>query len=443
MAQYNTGVVTLSQGSHTVTGVGTAWLSAVSVGDLFMRHGLVIFYQILAVNSNTELTLAEAWQGVDEAAAGYAIVRDFSPTFGFPLVQTGDVMAAAVMARAMTLVDQALAELNAEALKTGAAGTLSRLDVTGRAGSVARLSAQSSDYSLLRLGIGGTDIGTLGVGSGGEVVLGCGAGGRFNFNVFGKNAMRVTQAGIALGSSDGPAIYPLEVSGSGQSSAVFAVGDSYNLSGGMSIAAITRNNGANLPLEVRGSQIGLVCGGALVASFSPTYTVIGQWTGDATLNTWRPGADNVQSIGTTSFRLTDIYTTGGLVSSSDANLKTDVQSLSPDECLVIIQGLRPVSFRWRERTGEVLGAEGDIVAEAAAGVRQHWGLIAQDVAQVLAAAGIDVGLYIDPAAAGGDGPKGLRYSELIAPLIAAVQALASRVDTLEATISTLQQSEGT
>lgn len=63
----------------------------------------------------------------------------------------------------------------------------------------------------------------------------------------------------------------------------------------------------------------------------------------------------------------------------------------------------------------------------------HYGLLAQEVADALASAGVSGfgGLVLadphDP-----ESPQGLRYDQFIAPLIAAVQALTERITALEA-----------
>ena len=59
---YTTGTVTLANGSTTVTGVSTNWLSSgLQAGDDFRALGLNV--RILTVDSNTQLTLAKNWPG--------------------------------------------------------------------------------------------------------------------------------------------------------------------------------------------------------------------------------------------------------------------------------------------------------------------------------------------------------------------------------------------
>ncbi|MBZ9808115.1 hypothetical protein [Mesorhizobium sp. ESP-6-2] len=69
---YQTGTVSVANGSTAVTGVGTAWAAAsVRPGDLFMRAGLAV--PIASVTDNTHLVLAENWPGTTLAGSAYRI----------------------------------------------------------------------------------------------------------------------------------------------------------------------------------------------------------------------------------------------------------------------------------------------------------------------------------------------------------------------------------
>ncbi|SOC38960.1 hypothetical protein SAMN05892877_105350 [Rhizobium subbaraonis] len=70
---YNTGTATVNNGSPTVTGQGTTWLtSGIQAGDFFWAAGQSV--RILSVNSNTSLTLAYNWPGASRAADIYEIM---------------------------------------------------------------------------------------------------------------------------------------------------------------------------------------------------------------------------------------------------------------------------------------------------------------------------------------------------------------------------------
>jgi hypothetical protein len=68
--------------------------------------------------------------------------------------------------------------------------------------------------------------------------------------------------------------------------------------------------------------------------------------------------------------------------------------------------------------------------------RYHHGLIAQEVKSVMDNKGIDFGGYQDHSVKGGEDVLSLGYSELIAPLIKAIQELNAKVDALAAKVNT-------
>ncbi|WKT93776.1 hypothetical protein QYR01_20250 [Brucella anthropi] len=70
---YTVGTVTVTNGSAAVTGAGTGWETALIVGGVFYAGGGA--YPIQSVSSETELTLAIPYVGVDAAGVGYAIDR--------------------------------------------------------------------------------------------------------------------------------------------------------------------------------------------------------------------------------------------------------------------------------------------------------------------------------------------------------------------------------
>lgn len=73
---YNTGTVSVEKDSATVTGSGTGWAVALVSGGMFSCAGMSI--PIASVESDTSLTLAYPWPGVDATGAAYAIARDTS-----------------------------------------------------------------------------------------------------------------------------------------------------------------------------------------------------------------------------------------------------------------------------------------------------------------------------------------------------------------------------
>jgi hypothetical protein len=64
-AAYTTGTITVTNGSKTVAGVGTSWLAGVDAGMILNR--LSDYGVVKSVDSNTQITLADPWQGATQA----------------------------------------------------------------------------------------------------------------------------------------------------------------------------------------------------------------------------------------------------------------------------------------------------------------------------------------------------------------------------------------
>ena len=155
---------------------------------------------------------------------------------------------------------------------------------------------------------------------------------------------------------------------------------------------------------------------------------------------------------------TTTYAYGAVQDRSDARDKADIQDTILG--LEFINALRPVDFRWDMRedyraavpepitpgaTEEEKEAYTAAVAEwveqnklsninsngAKKRSRFHHGLIAQEVAAAIDQLGIDFVGYQDHKINGGDDVLSMGYSELIAPLIKAVQQLSDKIEQLE------------
>lgn len=154
-----------------------------------------------------------------------------------------------------------------------------------------------------------------------------------------------------------------------------------------------------------------------------------------------PFADNSFPLGTSTYRWSAIYASTGVVNASDARLKRDVADCPLG--LDFVLSLRPRAYRWIEGGADVeqvaardaADPAGDLTmvsqVRSRGGRRLHLGLIAQDVKSALDEAGVDCGLWVAAAPADRDSLQSLRYDQLIAPLIAATQELARRVEALE------------
>ncbi|HHL20339.1 MAG TPA: DUF2793 domain-containing protein [Aliiroseovarius sp.] len=156
------------------------------------------------------------------------------------------------------------------------------------------------------------------------------------------------------------------------------------------------------------------------------------------------GSNQVQ-LGNSS---TTTYAYGAVQDRSDARDKADVRDTRLG--LDFITRLRPVDFRWDYRddyfdeveetdpeTGEkrtrLVPVEKDGSRKRG---RFHHGLIAQEVRDVLQQTGVDFGGFQDHNYSGnGEDVLSIGYTELIAPLIRAVQELAAEISALKAQIA--------
>ncbi|RDI25186.1 hypothetical protein DFR41_104243 [Pseudacidovorax intermedius] len=77
MAWYRAGTITLTTGSATVVGAGTAWVKYARAGDLLSLPGQAL--EVKSINSDTQLELALPYSGAGGAGIGYALV----PTQGY------------------------------------------------------------------------------------------------------------------------------------------------------------------------------------------------------------------------------------------------------------------------------------------------------------------------------------------------------------------------
>ena len=78
MSWYRTGRVVVTNGSKTVTGVGTLFTTAVNVGDAFALVDANLnptgaWYEVEAVVSNTEITLKQSYAGTTEGNNQYCV----------------------------------------------------------------------------------------------------------------------------------------------------------------------------------------------------------------------------------------------------------------------------------------------------------------------------------------------------------------------------------
>ncbi len=130
--------------------------------------------------------------------------------------------------------------------------------------------------------------------------------------------------------------------------------------------------------------------------------------------------DNQHDLGASNERWSVVYAANGSINTSDKNEKNTI--VESDLGLDFIKKLKPISYKWNKDDGKT-----------------HYGLIAQDVEETLTGIGKTVsdfgGIHKED-----DSPMGIGYSELIAPLIKALQEASAKIETLEAKVAALEGS---
>jgi len=164
-------------------------------------------------------------------------------------------------------------------------------------------------------------------------------------------------------------------------------------------------------------------------------------------NDFSPSVNNIYSLGNSINRWTEVFAINGTINTSDENAKTEIAATPLG--LDFINLLQPKQYKMKESGRwtdgdliDMVDENGNVIVDRNGkttkvvkpgsqlpipGQRFHQGLIAQEVKAVLDQLGVDSAIWINS----GDGLQGLRYDELIAPLIKAVQELSARIQTLE------------
>ena len=140
---------------------------------------------------------------------------------------------------------------------------------------------------------------------------------------------------------------------------------------------------------------------------------------------FKPGSDDSLDIGASGARFDDVYATNGSIQTSDRNEKESITAT--DLGLEFINKLTPVSFKRKGKT------------------RTHYGLIAQDVETVITDLGKNTTQFapiikedISEKQDGSNIRYGLRYDELISPLVKAVQEQQAEIETLKTKVAALE-----
>jgi len=169
------------------------------------------------------------------------------------------------------------------------------------------------------------------------------------------------------------------------------------------------------------AEIGLMGDGDWHIKVSPdgsTWTeamVLDATSGDARFaGALHPALDNMQTLGGSGARWAAIWSATGTIQTSD---RRDKAGLAPSDLgLDFILALAPMRFNWRDRPED----------------GTFYGFVAQDVADAAGRHGRpDFAGHVLADPADPTSRQALRYDNFIAPLVSAVQALATRLAALE------------
>lgn len=172
------------------------------------------------------------------------------------------------------------------------------------------------------------------------------------------------------------------------------------------------------------------------------YTVAGD---DLTNGTWsnisglgyntRVSGPNQVQIGDSG---TTVYTYGAVQNRSDRRDKTEIRETSLG--LDFINSIEPVEFKWDLRDDYFdYDEEGNPIPVPKDGSRKgsrfHQGFVAQQIKEVADAAGVDFAGLQHHELAGGEDVYSIGYTEMIAPLVKAVQELSAEVAALKSQLA--------
>jgi hypothetical protein len=134
MSQYTVGTVT-TDGTATIIGVGTSWLSEINQGGNIDSFGIPVdnggdgvLYDVASVTNDTTLQLSAPYAGANVSGVAYAITRDFTANEGIPELGRRDVLSDGIFTRAVRKIDSTFQTVLRSADRGSNGGTLAELD---------------------------------------------------------------------------------------------------------------------------------------------------------------------------------------------------------------------------------------------------------------------------------------------------------------------------
>ena len=252
---------------------------------------------------------------------------------------------------------------------------------------------------------------------------------------------------VTIGSANDPYLYMVSSGGNGYNSRfrMYGYADGGTYGGGFKIDTRDSSNVFNNALAISSGGAATFMGGTVV----DYVTNVCRFYGNVSTNTFALGAnntmyyqgdasqfyptiDNTRALGTGSYRYTTVYASNGSINTSDFREKTEIKPTKLG--LDFINDLKPISYKW-------IDGKRHIGKETIKDERNHQGLIAQEIAETLEKHGINKndfgGLDIQKTNKYDDF-HGMAYSQLIAPMIKAIQEQQTIIEDLKARIETLE-----
>jgi hypothetical protein len=155
-----------------------------------------------------------------------------------------------------------------------------------------------------------------------------------------------------------------------------------------------------------------------------------------------PRNNNATNLGSGTLRWQTIFSQN-VLNVSDARLKKEITPT--DLGLEFVNKLNPVSYKWIE--GGYLPVDETDPEQVAnkiglprAGVRKHYGLIAQELKATLDELNVeDFAGYVQDDLTDPDSTLSISYNNLLAPMIKSIQELSNKIDSLTTRINALEQ----
>ncbi len=229
MAWTTSGTISLTNGSAIVTGSGTTWASdgVTTGGDTLLIGG--VLYQVLSVQSDTQLTLAANFAGTTVTGASYALIHTgllpsalasslsslqskylttVSQLYTWETATSGTVPLTNPATGATTNVTPLQAFMAASAQLSGAAFTGAISAPSAVIGTILSIGSSTAEGTL-QLNYGPTIGWDIQAGAGGTQNL------RFYDTIGNAEVMRLTTSGLGIGTSSPSAYHMLTVAGNG------------------------------------------------------------------------------------------------------------------------------------------------------------------------------------------------------------------------------------